>query len=250
MKFHVIIPARYKSTRLPGKPLAKIGNRSMIEHVCLRAIDSGAQSVTVATDHPDIKECVEKAGFNAVMTRSDHVSGSDRIYEAAEILNLTDSDIIVNVQGDEPFIPSQNISQVAGLINRYQTGMATLCCPIIDAQEANDPNAVKVIFDANNKSIYFSRSTIPFVRKSSNDSKFGLGDHYRHIGIYAYTKSFLAQFIKWPEARLEKLEKLEQLRAIENGESIYLDVLEVSPPAGIDTPQDLLKANQYYRQKN
>ncbi len=244
MKFHVIIPARYQSTRLPGKPLAKIGNRSMIEHVCHRANESGAQSVTVATDHLDIKSRVEDAGFNAVMTRNDHVSGSDRIYQAAEILGLADNAIIVNVQGDEPFIPSQNISQVASLIKKYQTGMATLCCPINNIKEANDANAVKVIFDGNNKAIYFSRSIIPFVRGSGTDSEFSLGNHYRHIGIYAYTKSFLANFIKWPEARLERLEKLEQLRAIENGESIYLDVLDNSPPAGIDTPEDLDKANQ------
>ncbi len=250
MKFHVIIPARYQSSRLPGKPLAKIGNRSMIEHVCLRAIESGAQSVTVATDHLDIKSYVEKAGFNAVMTRQDHVSGSDRIFEAVQFLGFSDSDIVVNVQGDEPFIPSKNISQVAGLINKYQTGMATLCCPIVNRQEANDPNAVKVIFDSNNKAVYFSRSSIPFVREEVDDLEFSLGNHFRHIGIYAYTKSFLTQFINWPEARLEKIEKLEQLRVIENGQSIYLDVLNNSPPAGIDTLEDLEKANHYYRQKN
>lgn len=246
MKFHVIVPARYQSTRLPGKPLAKIGGITMIEHVCRKAELSGAQSVTVATDHLKIKNCVERAGFNAVMTNTNHVSGSDRIYQAVEILGLDDDEVIVNVQGDEPFIPSENISQVAGLIEKYKTGMATLCCPIVDSSEASDPNAVKVIFDKNNKAIYFSRSTIPFVRGRSSVSEFNESNHFRHIGIYAYTKSFLAQFIKWPEAKLEKLEKLEQLRAIENSEGIYLEVLKKSPPAGIDTPEDLEKANQYY----
>jgi 3-deoxy-manno-octulosonate cytidylyltransferase (CMP-KDO synthetase) len=250
MKFHVIIPARYESSRLPGKPLAKIGHRAMIEHVCLRATESGAQSVTVATDHIDIKVCVEAAGFDAIMTDSNHVSGSDRIYQAAEILGLADDDIIVNVQGDEPFIPNQNISQVAGLISKHQTGMATLCCPIVDQQEANDPNAVKVIFDKNSRAIYFSRSTIPFVRGSSAGSDFCLGNHYRHIGIYAYSKSFLAEFISWPESSLEKLEKLEQLRVIENSRSIYLAVLKNTPPAGIDTLEDLVRANQYLQENN
>ena len=247
MNFHVIIPARYQSSRLPGKPLAKIGDSTMIEHVCMKAKLSGALSVTVATDHLDIKHCVERAGFNAVMTDSNHASGSDRIYQAAELLGLADEDIIVNVQGDEPFIPSENISQVASLITKYQTGMATLCCPIVDKHEANDPNAVKVIFDKNKKAIYFSRSIIPFVRGASTESDFAEGNHFRHIGIYAYTKSFLSQFIKWSESELEKLEKLEQLRVIENGKPIYLALLNNSPPAGIDTPQDLIKANLVFR---
>ncbi len=243
MNFHVIIPARYQSSRLPGKPLARIGHQEMIIHVCKKAAKSGALSVTVATDHREIKSCVEAAGYKAVMTREDHVSGSDRIYEAASILGLSDEDVIVNVQGDEPFIPSNNISQVAGLIERHQTRMATLCCPIVDQHEADDPNAVKVIFDKDHKAIYFSRSTIPFVRSNPSGSTFSLGNHFRHIGIYAYTKSFLAEFINWPESKLENLEKLEQLRAIENGENIYLDLLDDAPPAGIDTPEDLHKAN-------
>ena len=246
MSFHVIIPARFESTRLPGKPLAKIGDRAMIEHVCQKAVESGAKSVTVATDHQQIADCVEAAGFKAVMTNSEHASGSDRIYEACEILGLSDDDIVVNVQGDEPFIPSENILQVADLIKKHNTNMATLCCPIEDAHEAENPNAVKVIFDKNHKAIYFSRSTIPFVREVDEKSKFSLGNHFRHIGIYAYTKSFLSQFVSWSESQLEKLEKLEQLRVIENGESIYLDVLNNPPPAGIDTHQDLDEANQYY----
>jgi len=246
MSFHVIIPARFESTRLPGKPLAKIGERTMIEHVCQKAMESGAKSVMVATDHKKIIDCVEAAGFKAVMTSSEHASGSDRIYEACEILGSSDDDIIVNVQGDEPFIPSENILQVAGLIKKHNANMATLCCPIDDFQEAENPNAVKVIFDKNHKAIYFSRSTIPFVREYSEKSKFSLGNHFRHIGIYAYTKSFLSQFVSWPESQLEKSEKLEQLRVIENGESIYLDVLKSVPPAGIDTQQDLDNANQYY----
>jgi len=245
MNFHVIIPARFQSSRLPGKPLAKIGNKTMIEHVCQRAKESGALSVTVATDHSEIISCVEKAGYQAVLTKEDHPSGSDRIFEASQIIGLVDEDIIVNVQGDEPFIPQQNIRQVAALIDSNNTKMATLCCRIDNQQEANNPNAVKVIFDNNLKAIYFSRSTIPYVRGNDEKSVFSKNNHYRHLGIYAYRKSFLGDFVSWPESNLEKLEKLEQLRVIENGESIYLHVLQTTPPAGIDTPEDLRRANQY-----
>ena len=251
--FHVIIPARYESSRLPAKPLAKINDKEMILHVCERAKASGAESVTVATDHLDIKRVVDNAGFNAIMTRIDHESGSDRIYEAAESLNLDDDAIIVNVQGDEPFIPVANIQQVANIISNTNVSMATpvmatLCCPIKDEEEANNPNAVKVIFDLNKKAIYFSRSIIPFVRAESLTSKFNLDNHFRHIGIYAYTKKFLKQFVNWPISKLELLEKLEQLRVIENGAEIYLDVLDFAPPAGIDTPEDLVRANQSFKE--
>jgi len=249
MKFHVIIPARFESIRLPGKPLARIGDRSMIEHVCQKAVASGAQSVTVATDHKQIKDCVEQAGFKAVLTSTEHTSGSDRIHEACDILEFSDDDIIVNVQGDEPFIPSKNIVQVATLIKKYQTKMATLCCPIKDAREVEDPNVVKVIFDKNCKAIYFSRSIIPFARDDSEKITSGSSHYYRHIGIYAYTKAFLSEFVSWPQSHLEKFEKLEQLRAVENGESIYLDVLKSAPPVGIDTQRNLDDANVYYQQK-
>ncbi len=242
MTFHVIIPARYQSSRLPGKPLLKIGDISMIERVCRQAAKSGAQSVTVATDHLEIKKCVQGAGFNAVMTKDNHVSGSDRIFEAAEILGLDDDAVLVNVQGDEPFIPSENISRVAKLVNSKKTQMATLCCSITDS-EADDPNTVKVVFDKDYKSIYFSRSRIPYIREPQKVEQI---NYYRHIGIYAYTKSLLANFVAWPESHLESLEKLEQLRVIENGRSIYVDVLDNAPPAGIDTPNDLQRANQLF----
>ena len=243
MNFHVIIPARYQSSRLPGKPLSKIGDLSMIERVCQRASNSGAQSVTVATDDQRILQCVKDAGYHAVMTKESHVSGSDRIFEAAEILGLDDDAIIVNVQGDEPFIPSENITQVAELLTDKKAKMATLCCSISSA-EADDPNTVKVIFDKNQKAIYFSRSKIPFIREHHKDNE---NHYYRHIGIYAYTKSLLASFVSWPESKLESAEKLEQLRIIENGENIYVGVLNSPPPAGIDTPNDLERANQFVK---
>ena len=246
MTFHVIIPARFQSGRLPGKPLAKIGGKEMILHVCERAEGSGAESVTVATDNKKIQEVVNLAGFKAILTRQDHQSGSDRIFEAAELLGLKDTDVIVNVQGDEPFIPINNISQVAAMVNRNDYEMATLCCSIKDTKEANNPNVVKVIFDKNKKAIYFSRSLIPFDRNRTDESTIQQNSHFRHIGIYAYTKSFVRQFVSWPISSLEKSEKLEQLRVLENGKSIYVDILEQSPPSGIDTAEDLELANFLY----
>lgn len=246
MSFHVIIPARYQSTRLPGKPLIDIGNKSMIIHVCQQAKQSGAKSVNVATDHLEIKQVVESAGFDAIMTRSDHLSGSDRVYEAALALDLSTEDIIVNVQGDEPFIPSKIISQVASIIKQRDADMATLCCRINHASEAVDPNVVKVVFDKQKKAIYFSRSLIPSDRDSDSRLTVKQNIYFRHIGIYAYTKGFLKQFVGWPVSMLESSEKLEQLRVIENGKSIYLEVLDQAPPAGIDTAEDIRRANSYY----
>jgi len=249
MSFHVIIPARYQSTRLPAKPLKLIGNKAMIEHVCLKAKKSGAESVTVATDNEEILTRVKEAGFNAVMTNANHPSGSDRIFEAANKIGLTENDIIVNVQGDEPFIPSKNIKQVADIAKKNLNAMATLCCRITDVEEIENPNAVKARFDKNNKAIYFSRSVIPFARDANSSQKITqqlMQNYYRHIGIYAYSKSFLASFVSWPESSLEGCEKLEQLRTIENGEAIYLDVLNQAPPAGIDTAEDLIRANEYF----
>jgi 3-deoxy-manno-octulosonate cytidylyltransferase (CMP-KDO synthetase) len=248
MTFHVIIPARFQSGRLPGKPLAKIGGKEMILHVCERAEGSGAESVTVATDNKKIQEVVNLAGFKAVLTRQDHQSGSDRIFEAAELLGLKDTDVIVNVQGDEPFIPSENIAQVASIIRVEKAQMATLCCCFLDVLEANNPNAVKVIFDNNKKAIYFSRSLIPFARNT--DANKNAVNYYRHIGIYAYTRTFLKQYVSWPISNLEKTERLEQLRVLENGGDIYLEVLTNSPPAGIDTKEDLVHANQFFSNLN
>lgn len=247
MSFHVIIPARYHSSRLPGKPLANIGDKPMILHVCEQAKKSGAKSISVATDNSEIMSVVNKAGFSGIMTSEDHESGSDRVYEATQILKLSKQDIVVNVQGDEPFIPPENISQVASILATRNANMATLCCRIIDPREANNPNVVKVIFDKHGKAIYFSRSVIPFNRDNDLDSAESLTPYYRHIGLYAYTTEMLSQFVKWPISSLESIEKLEQLRVIENGESIYINVLERVPTPGIDTPDDLENANRYYQ---
>jgi len=249
--FHVIIPARYQSTRLPAKSLASIGDKSLIVHVCDRAKESGALSVTVATDDTRILEEVSRYGYSAVMTSSSHQSGSDRVYEAAELLKLSDNDIVVNVQGDEPFIPSQNISLVASLVNAENNPVATLCCPIESASEVLDANAVKVVFDDQDKAIYFSRAPVPFNRDSPVTLKSTVNENYfRHIGIYAFRKAFLGQFIQWPLGRLERMESLEQLRIIENGYQIKLACLVEAPPHGIDTPADLQKAREFYASLN
>lgn len=245
--FHVIIPARFESTRLSAKSIRSIGGKTMIEHVCCQAHQCGAKSVTVATDDQQIFDVVSKAGYQAVMTRVDHQSGSDRVFEAATLLELNSDDIIVNVQGDEPFIPPDNIRLVASLLDNRENHMATLCCKINSATEVLDPNSVKVIFNHKQQAIYFSRSAIPFNRNETLEKeKKLLVNYFRHIGIYAYRKSFLEQFIHWQPSSLELSESLEQLRVIENGHVINIAVLDELPPPGVDTPEDLQKAIEYY----
>lgn len=246
-EFHVIIPARYHSVRLPAKALKLIGDKTMIEHVCIQASLSGAQSVTVATDSSEIQETVRRSGFESVITRGDHPSGSDRVYEAADAIGLKASDIIVNVQGDEPFIPPQNIELVASLIAKKPESMSTLCSRIETAEEALDPNAVKVVFSKKNKALYFSRSLIPYNR----DNPVAIGEpltseYFRHIGIYAYHKDLLKIFIDWPVSPLEHTESLEQLRILDNGFEIEIECLAQSPPPGVDTHKDLEAARSYY----
>lgn len=244
MNFHVIIPARYDSSRLPGKPLADIQGQSMIVRVCQQATLSHASSVTVATDDIRIFDHVRTSGYKAVMTQSTHQSGSDRIHEAANVLGLKDDEIIVNVQGDEPFIPPKNIEQVASLIANTAHPMSTLCAPIENEQEVSNPNCVKVTFNLMNTALYFSRSMIPYQTEESIEYK----NYYRHIGIYAYRKSFLNEFISWPTSRLERMEKLEQLRALENGASIAIQALKEAPPPGVDSPEDLQLARDFCKE--
>jgi 3-deoxy-manno-octulosonate cytidylyltransferase (CMP-KDO synthetase) len=247
-KFHVIIPARYHSTRLPAKPLVKIGDKPMIVHVCDRAKQSGAASVTVATDHQTILDEVNRYGYAAVMTQDNHRTGSDRLYEASSLIGLDDDEIIVNVQGDEPFIPTENIDLVASLVNKSNAKMASLCCVIESYEELVDPNIVKVVFNQSKQAIYFSRSAIPYVREGNIKLRPDLvNNHYRHIGIYAYTKKFLSNYIQWPSTPLELSESLEQLRVIENGHVIQMACLNKLPPHGVDTQVDLEKARSYYQ---
>ncbi|MEE4245939.1 MAG: 3-deoxy-manno-octulosonate cytidylyltransferase [Kangiellaceae bacterium] len=243
MSFYVVIPARYDSSRLPGKPLADIAGLSMIQRVIRQAQKSDAIEVIVATDDQRIVKHVESIDGQAVMTSRSHQSGTDRINEVCKALKLADDAVVVNVQGDEPFIPPQVINQVAGLLDQQDKVMATLCTPIKSIRDIKDPNVVKVVTSNNNNALYFSRSAIPFDRDAgvSNPAQIYL----RHLGIYAYRVSFLAKYATFSESSLEHVEKLEQLRVLENGYAIAIDVAECNVPAGVDTAEDLVKAQSY-----
>lgn len=234
MAVHIIIPARYASTRFPGKPLALIDGKPMIQHVCEAASASAADHVFVATDDEHIADCVKGFGGQAVMTAPSLPSGTDRCGAAAKQLGIPADDVVINVQGDEPFITAETINLLIHQFHNPDTQIATLCTPITHTEELNDPNKVKVIFDINHKAIYFSRYCIPYLR---NPEQFK-PKYFKHIGIYGYTHWQLQQLIKLPESSLEKSEKLEQLRWIENGHSIYIAECQYDG-IGIDTPEDL-----------
>lgn len=243
MSFNVIIPARFASTRLPGKPLRDIAGKSMIQRVYEQAKKSEAQAVVVATDNKEIFEHVKSFGGEVFMTSSDHPSGTDRLQETAALLGLADGEIIVNVQGDEPLIPPEVINQVAkNLEDRPSAGAATLSEPILEKDLFFDPNVVKVVSDINGQALYFSRAPIPWDRDGSIQNKSeGLGVTYaqRHIGIYAYQVGLLNRFVGWPAAALESIEKLEQLRILANGRNIHVEPACAKVPGGVDTQEDL-----------
>jgi len=242
MSFTVIIPARFASTRLPGKPLADILGKPMIVHVLEQAKKSGAKRVIVATDNLDVMKVVEQAGGEACLTSDKHNSGTERLAEVIDKYNFADDEIIVNVQGDEPLVPPVIITQLAdNLANgKADTGMATLAVPITDAEEAFNPNVVKVLTDCDGHALYFSRSTIPWDRDRFAQSKETIGDFYlRHLGIYAYRAGFIRRYVKWQPTKLEQIEMLEQLRVLWYGEKIHVDVAKVVPAVGVDTPEDL-----------
>lgn len=246
MSFTVIIPARYASTRLPGKPLAMIGDKSMIQRVYERAAAAGAAEVIVATDDQRIVAAVEAFGGRAMLTAEHHQSGTERIAEVIDYMALADDEIVVNVQGDEPFIPPEIIRQVAdNLANQRQAEMATLAVPMHSIEEVQSPHAVKVVTDVNGYALYFSRAPIPYERDGLTEGKFGAhADYRRHIGIYAYRAGFVWRYVEWEPSPLEQIESLEQLRVLWYGERIHVAEAIVSPPAGIDTPADLDRANQ------
>jgi 3-deoxy-manno-octulosonate cytidylyltransferase (CMP-KDO synthetase) len=230
LSFSVIIPARYASTRFPGKPLVELAGKPMVVRVCERAAQSGAHGVHVATDDERIAAAVRQHGFAVVMTRAEHASGTDRLAEAAAQLGLADDHVVVNVQGDEPLIEPALIRQVAGRLGNAQ--MSTACHAIHDAASLANPNVVKVVMDASGHALYFSRSRIPYPRD-------GEALCYRHAGIYAYRVGFLKRYAALEPAPLEKAEALEQLRALWHGHRIAVVVSETEIPPGVDTPQDL-----------
>ena len=233
MSFTVLIPARYGSSRFPGKPLADLAGKPMVVRVCERAAQSGARSVHVATDDKRIAAAVRAHGHSALMTRGDHASGTDRIAEAAILLGLGEQETIVNLQGDEPLVAPRLIAEVAALLaQRPEASVATACHPIRDESSLGNPNVVKVVLDANGYALYFSRSQIPYPREAK-------GTWYRHAGLYAYRAGFLKRFASLQVSPLERLEGLEQLRALWHGHRIAVAVSEEGVPPGVDTPQDL-----------
>jgi 3-deoxy-manno-octulosonate cytidylyltransferase (CMP-KDO synthetase) len=242
MHFTAIIPARLASTRLPRKALADLGGRPMVVRVAERARESGAERVCVATDHREIAQAVEQAGFEVVMTRADHATGTDRIAEVVDRFGLDDGTIVVNIQGDEPLIEPGLVRTVATLLAETpEAAIATACHPIRSSEEFFDPNAVKVVLDSAGLARYFSRAPIPWARDAFAASRTlpaGLPCH-RHIGIYAYRAAFLRLFPRLAVSPLERFEALEQLRALWHGYAIAVAVRQDAPAPGVDTPEDL-----------
>lgn len=233
MRYSVIIPARYASTRFPGKPLADLGGKPMVVRVCERAATSGAAAIHVATDDERIAAAVRAHGHSALMTRGDHPSGTDRLAEAAAQLKLADDDVVVNVQGDEPLVSPELIAQVAkALESRPDAAASTACHRIHDAAALDNPNVVKVVLDAKGYALYFSRSRIPYPRE-------GDAPCFRHAGLYGYRVRFLRQYSRLEPSPLERAEALEQLRVLWHGFRIAVAVSETDIPPGVDTPQDL-----------
>ena len=242
MKIFGIIPARYDSSRFPGKPLSMIHSKPMIQRVYEQASQCKSLSgLVVATDDDRISKCVSAFGGNVCMTSRSHRSGTERCYEAAGFFGeLSSEDIIINVQGDEPFIDPRQLDQLAECFVDSAIQIGTLAKKILSNDELTDTNVVKVIFDRNFKAIYFSRQALPFFRDKEPLLWLENGRYYKHIGLYGYTNKVLQELVKLPESSLEKAESLEQLRWIENGYSIYLRETEFES-ISIDSPADLLK---------
>jgi len=241
--FKVVIPARYGSTRLPGKPLLSIAGKPMIAHVCQRALEANAEEVVVATDDQRIFDSVAELGIKIVMTNANHQSGTERINEVASLLGWADDVIVVNLQGDEPLIPPAYITDVAhALDNQSKACIATLATKIKDSTEIFNSNTVKVVLDKAGYALYFSRAMIPWNRQTFTAHSGQLSDsmpHLRHIGMYAYTVDFLKRYCSWQPSALESIESLEQLRILWQGESILVKTVAVTPEAGVDTQEDL-----------
>ena len=250
VQFTVLIPARLASTRLPGKPLADIGGLPMIVRVAQRAAMSGASAVVVAADDPSITQACAAHGVRAVLTCTDHLTGSDRLAEACTLLGLAGDDIVVNVQGDEPLIAPALIDACAALlVQRSDCVMSTAAHAIDAADELDNPNVVKVVLDAQSRALYFSRAPIPWWRDARAQGALALCASpapLRHIGLYAYRAGFLRAFPALPASPLENVEALEQLRVLWHGERIAVHVSESRPGPGIDTPEDLARVRALF----
>lgn len=249
MAFCVLVPARMASTRLPDKPLADIAGKPMVVRVAERARQSAAQRVVVATDSADVMRACAQHGVEAVLTRADHPSGSDRLAEACELLALDGDDLVVNVQGDEPLIEPALIDAVAALLEqRPEASMSTAAHAIASSEEFRNPNVVKVVMDAAGLALYFSRAPIPWWRDGAARAADALPEPLplRHIGIYGYRAGFLRRFPKLAQSPMETIEALEQLRAMWHGHRIAVHVTPFAPGPGIDTPQDLERVRRLF----
>ncbi len=243
--FTIIIPARLASTRLPEKLLQTIGDKTVLEHSYLAAKHSEAHRVIIAADDEKIVNTAKDFGAEVLLTRQDHQSGTDRLAECVARLNLPDEEIIVNLQGDEPFMPAALVNLCAEtLANDKLAPVSTLAARIDAAADIHNPNAVKVVINRCGHALYFSRAGIPFNRDNSD---IDISEHYfHHLGIYAYRAGFLKRYCRLPGSDLEQIEKLEQLRILDNGEKIAVAIVADKPPKGIDTEADLQAARQYF----
>lgn len=250
--FHVVIPARFASTRLPGKALLPIAGKPMVVRVAEQSAQSGAQQIWIATDHQSIVAAVHEHGFKACLTHAHHASGTDRIAEVVEQLGWPDDTIVVNVQGDEPLIPPELISAVAQHLHDHpECAIATVCHPTHDEEAMRNPNIVKVVLDKHSNALYFSRAPIPYPRDAL-PSGTTLPENLtvlRHIGIYAYRAGFLKAFRNLAPAAIEQIESLEQLRALWHGYKIGVTVSADAPPSGVDTEQDLHATRKLFDSK-
>ncbi len=244
MAFVVVIPARFASSRLPGKPLADIAGKPMVQLVWQQAMQSGASRVIIATDDARVEAAAQAFGAEVLMTNPNHNSGTERLAEVVKMLGLAADTVVVNVQGDEPFIPPSIIRQVAdNLASQQQARMATLAVALTSQAEIANPNIVKVVCDQHGYALYFSRAVVPFDRDGAFTEQLAM--HYRrHIGIYAYRAGFILDYVSWPTSSLEQIECLEQLRVLWQGEKIHVALAQEVPPVGVDTPADLAHARE------
>jgi 3-deoxy-manno-octulosonate cytidylyltransferase (CMP-KDO synthetase) len=247
MKFIAIIPARYASTRFPGKPLAMLGGKTVIQRVYEQATAVLGEAY-VATDDERIYQAVEAFGGKAVMTRTDHKSGTDRIEEAATKIN-TDADVIINIQGDEPFIQASQIETLMHLFDDPTTQIGTLGKHFETMEAIENPNSPKIVTDNRGFALYFSRSVIPYIRGKEHNEWFGEYPFLKHLGIYAYRRDVLAEVTKLPQSSLEKAESLEQLRWLQNGYRIRVGLTNIET-VGIDTPEDLARAEEFLNSRS
>lgn len=251
MGFVIVIPARFDSTRLPGKPLRTIAGRPMIEHVYRRARASAAEEVIIATDDERIAGVARALGAPICMTARAHPSGTDRLAEVVRIMDFTDEQVLVNLQCDEPLMPPALINQVAGdMASHCAASIATLCERIETAAELFDPHVVKVVMDREGYALYFSRAVIPWDREAfvvTTETLPAGAVHYRHIGLYAYRAGFIREYVNWAPCAIERMEMLEQLRALWHGHRLHVGIACEKPGPGVDTEQDLARVEKLMR---